>query len=162
MLKTKRRKPKKRHTNPDRLVAYSPQLCKPADDACFPIFRGMRCLMCGGTHNVVGHHVIRRARSRHYRHHICNIVPLCQECHCAVERESTAQVRLMEAIRRDDVCWYRWILWAIGENHQRAVRGDKPDFRAALAWWTAHEDSGLTVEWARRNYLDEHPQEQSQ
>ncbi len=149
------RKKKRKPTKPlDQYVAHNRFVRDAADEACFPIFRGTSCFVCGDGYETVGHHIIRRSASRHFRHHICNIVPLCKKCHCAVESRSERQIELLETIRKHDGRWYAYILWAIRESRRRGNEHLKPDYHAARLFWQAHEDSGRTLGEALRAFLD--------
>jgi len=146
------RRRKKGPTKPlDSYVPWSNVLKRPADDACFPIYRGMSCLMCGGSDGVAGHHIIPRSESARYRHDIRNLVPICKHCHCAVENQVRDRALLMEKIRQSSSVWYDALLSMMEES--KLNRTGKPDFHAAIAFWTAHESSGHTVEYALNEAL---------
>ena len=139
----------------DKLVPWSKVAKKEADRACFPIFRGSPCFLCGSRDRTAGHHVIPRSESAYFRHNVCNLVPLCATCHCRIENSVAARTGLLVAIDKASRVWWNWLVWACQEKFRVVKEGVKPDFVAAAAWWECHEVSELTVEESRRVMLEQ-------
>ncbi len=127
----------------DQYVPWSRKLLKPADDSCFPIYRGMPCYLCKSIVRVAGHHIIPRSESGRYRHDIRNLVPLCWKCHCAVENQVRDRALLMERIRCNTPSWYAALILMMQDSKHNPTA--KPDYHVAIAFWKAHEGSGRTV-----------------
>jgi len=98
----------------------------------------MPCLICTVREQglrdgqyIVGHHLIRKSKSRLYRWHPDNIVPLCPKHHlhgidfAAHSENVLAVVRFIEAFRALAPTQYDWLV-----DHQDAIR--KTDMRGPI------------------------------
>jgi len=106
------------------------------------------CLISGKrepeTRLVCGHHLIRKSRSRLYRWHPMNIIPLSEEHHltstlCAAHSDNILAVaRFVDAMRALSPTHFDWLV-----DHQDAIRKtdmrgpiERPDWRAQYEYWS--------------------------
>ena len=57
------------------------------------------CYLCGAS-PIVGHHFIRKANSTNLRYDIKNIIPLCNNCHCAIHGSNESLYKAEIGIRK--------------------------------------------------------------
>lgn len=53
--------------------------------------KGEICMLCGEREITVGHHFIRKSQSNALRYYLPNIIPLCNNCHCAIHTQQGVQ-----------------------------------------------------------------------
>ena len=106
------------------------------------------CFVCGrkepacGT--VAGHHLVRKSRSRLYRWHPMNIIPLCSEHHlystiiAAHSDNALAVVEFAARIRCRDYARYVWWASTADEIRHKDLRSgpiERPDWRSQYEFW---------------------------
>jgi len=123
----------------------------------------MPCLICGKTERngvmIVGHHLIRKSRSRLHRWHPMNIVALCPLHHlhgiqiAAHSDNVLAVARFVERLRARAPEWFAWL-----EVHADAARKvetevkqiARPDWRKQYEMWKLIADKAEEAAQDRR------------
>ncbi len=128
----------------------------------------MPCLVCGKTESehgvqIVGHHLIRKSRSRLHRWEPLNIVALCPEHHlhgmevCAHSENPLAVAAFVNALNNKSPQQYDFLkknATAIRQKDMRVGPKERPDWKGQYETWCMMADDAAPVDchrvWDRR------------
>lgn len=146
--KARRRKPKSTLArNKDKMDSrYWDGKC---DETVKALMHNLPCILCGKreplTRIVCGHHQIRRSRSKLYRWHPMNVIPLCENCHltsitvAAHSENPLAVSAYLDMLKFTLPEHYDWLY-----EHQDAIRKtdmrgpiEHPDWKAQYSYWAS-------------------------